>query len=448
MATETLARQSAVARPATPRVALLTIGCKLNQAESEALAAELADAGCRVTDRAEAADLYIINTCAVTHVAERKARHLVRLARRLSPQARILVTGCYAETAAADVIAGLGADIVLPNQEKGRAAALILQAAGWERSDPTPQPMTRLRTRAFVKIQQGCSDVCAFCVVPRIRGPEQSLPAAAILRAIQPLEAEGVQEVVLTGTQLGAYGRDRPGGEDLVTLLRRLLKETAIPRLRLSSLQPQDITPALLDLWQDRRLCPHFHIALQSGSDSVLARMRRRYTTHEFRDALAAVRSRLPNVAITTDLLVGFPGETEEDYLASERFCREAAFAAVHVFPFSARPGTLAARLPGQVAAPLKRERVQTALALAAELRGRFLDRFQGEVMTVLCETSTRDKQGGGPVWEALTGNYIRVLVPSDLPLENRLVSVRLRERSAEGYWGEIVQPDQSGGQG
>jgi len=430
--TEVIAREGAARRLPSPAqsVAILTIGCKLNQAESEAMTLELAAAGCRVTDRAVPADAVIINTCAVTHVAERKARHLVRLARRLSPQARIIVTGCYAEAVRPAVLSELGADLVLGNADKQQATMVLLQNAI---SRDETGASGRLRTRSFVKIQEGCNDVCAFCVVPQTRGRERSVPAAEILRAVRRAEADGVKEVVLTGTQLGAYGRGREEGGSLVALIERVLRETSIPRVRLSSVQPQDVTPALLDLWSDQRLCRHFHIALQSGSDAVLARMRRRYTAREFADAVDVIRRRFPDVAITTDVLAGLPGETDEDFAATQRFCGEAAFAALHVFPFSARPGTLAARMPDQVSAATKRERVQEMLALGEELRGRFLARFQGSVAGVLFEQRVRDN-----AWEGLTGNYIRVVAPGEEPLENCIEAVRLDRREDSGFRGEL----------
>ncbi len=421
----------------TLTIALLTIGCKLNQAESEALAGDLTKAGCRVVDRAGSADAFLINTCAVTHVAERKARHLIRLARRLSPQARIVVTGCYADATTPDVLSALGADVVLRNQEKERAPALLLKdlPASAACFDPC-----RLRTRSFVKIQEGCNDVCAFCIVPQTRGRERSVPAEDVVRTVQSAEAAGVKEVVLTGTQLGAYGRDEGEDIDLLKLTRLVLERTTIPRVRLSSLQPQDITPALLNLWNDPRLCRHFHIALQSGSDSVLARMRRRYTTQHFAQALAAIRRKLPDAAVTTDVLVGFPGESEDDFAATRRFCREAGFAALHVFPFSSRPGTLAARMPAQVSAPAKRERVQEMLAIGEELRTSFLSRFQDSTAEVLCEKKVHGLAKCPSLWEGLTGNYIRVLTPADGPLENRVVTVRLGERCDSGLLGELLR--------
>ncbi len=430
----TAAEKSVESRsPVSPlTVAVLTVGCKLNQAESEAIAGELGKAGWRVVDRATQADAFIINTCAVTHVAERKSRHLVRLARRLSPGARIVVTGCLADRAGTDALSALGADVILENSEKERAAHLLLRVPA---VDGASGGAGRLRTRSFIKIQEGCDDVCAFCVVPQTRGRERSVPVADVLRAVRSAEADGVKEVVLTGTQLGAYGRDG-GKSDLAELIRLVLSDSDVPRVHVSSLQPQDITPSLLDLWGDPRLCRHFHVPLQSGSDGVLARMRRRYTTRQFAEALAEIRHRVPDAAITTDVLVGFPGESDEDFEATRRLCREVGFAALHVFPFSSRPGTLAAGMPAQVSAQVKRERVRQMLALGEELRAAFLARFQSATAEVLFEKRVRG-EAGQMLWEGLTDNYIRVLVPSEQSLVNCIVAVKLGERRGDSLLGE-----------
>ena len=424
------------------RVALLTLGCKLNQAESEAIARDLAAAGCEVIDAPAPADAFVINTCAVTHIAGRKSRHLVRLARRLSPAAGIAVTGCYAESDAA-LLRGLGADLVLGNDDKATLAARLL-SNGLGHLDSldtvlSSAPPCRLRTRSFVKIQEGCNDVCAFCIVPQTRGRERSVARADVLSAVQEREAEGFKEVVLTGTQLGVYGHDIEGEVGLMELVACLLEKTSLSRLRLSSLQPADVTPDLLRLWQDHRLCRHFHIALQSGSDAVLARMRRRYTTDQFRRAVAAIREALPDAAITTDVLVGFPGETDAQFEETYGFCREMEFAALHVFPYSRRPATLAARMPDQVPEAIKRARVQRMLELAQRLNDRFLERFEDSVMPVLWERSRQGKNGTAPVWEGLTDNYVRVFASSVEPLDNLLLPARLIERRDGGFWGEIV---------
>jgi threonylcarbamoyladenosine tRNA methylthiotransferase MtaB len=428
-----------IRRLAPTGVCLLTLGCKLNQADSEAIARDLLAAGCQVVDRPAAADAFVINTCSVTHVADRKARHLARLARRLSPGAPVIVTGCYVETAGPGLRAAMNADLILRNDEKPSLAARLArlgacQPGGLADTGPHPCPVTPLRTRAFLKVQQGCNDVCAFCIVPRTRGRERSVPVEEVVGAVRAREEEGVQEVVLTGTQLGAYrpagqtnGGNGTAGSGPSALLAAVLAETAVPRLRLSSLQPQDITLELLSLWEDPRLCRHFHLALQSGSDAILSRMRRRYTAEDFRRALALIRRHVPDAAVTTDVMVGFPGESEADFEETYAFCREAAFGRLHVFPYSRRPGTVAARPPladHQVPEPVKRERTRRLLALGQDLRADFKERFRGQVMPVLWERARPSE--GGLLWEGLTDNYIRVFTRSDADLWNRIVPVCL----------------------
>jgi threonylcarbamoyladenosine tRNA methylthiotransferase MtaB len=422
-------------------VAVLTLGCKLNQAESEAIARGLAAAGCRVIDRPAAADAFVINSCSVTHVADRKSRHLVRLARRLAPEATVLLTGCYPETAGMAIARSTGADIVVPSRDKAEVVRQLLAHRPPPVAGTGAASNGMLRTRAFVKAQEGCNDVCAFCIVPRTRGRERSVAPADVARVMAEREDDGVQEVVITGTQLGAYGRDLdPGRYGPAALIREVLAETAVPRIRFSSLQPQDITPELLALWEDPRLCRHFHLALQSGSDGVLRRMRRRYTIARYREALALIRDAVPDVAITTDVIAGFPGETDEEAAESLAFCREAGFAMMHVFPYSRRPGTSAHLLGGHLPEPVKRARMEAMLALARGSAAAFRARHLGRVMPVLWETRRRD-DGDVPVWEGLTDTYIRVFARSPVDLQNRILPARLVVDGPDGVWGEVEPP-------
>jgi threonylcarbamoyladenosine tRNA methylthiotransferase MtaB len=305
-----------------PTVSVLTLGCKLNQADTEAMARRLTAGGVRVVRRPEeGTQAFIINTCSVTHVADRKARHLTRLARRLSPDATIVLTGCYAETAPDNAAQLAGADLVLGNAAKPEIPDLLLERLrDWD--DPAvgcPMPVKGgLRTRAFVKIQEGCNEICAFCIVPHTRGRERSVTVEEVVQEVLARQREGAQEVVLTGTQLGNYGRDLGWVEQGPRrLLEALLDRTQVPRIRLSSLQAQDISTQLLRLWRDPRLCPHFHLPLQSGSDPILRRMGRRYTAQQFRRAMDLVREEVPDAAITTDVIAGFPGETDADFEAT-----------------------------------------------------------------------------------------------------------------------------------
>lgn len=421
-----------------PVVSILTLGCKLNQSDSEAIARRLAGEGVRVTDRpARGAQAFVINTCSVTHVADRKARHMVRLARRLSPDAQVVLTGCYAETAPADVAEITGADVVLRNADKPLIADRLLEHLA-SRGDPAGGCPTHLRdglrTRAFIKIQEGCNELCAFCIVPYTRGREVSVPVERVVEQVVSREAEGVVEVVLTGTQLGNYGRDlgRPE-QGPRRLLEALLDRTSVRRIRLSSLQAQDIHPELVRLWADPRLCPHFHLPLQSGSDRVLAAMRRRYTVAQFLASVDAIRARAPRVAITTDVIAGFPGETDTDFQSTLDVCREAGFAAMHCFPYSKRPHTGAEKVAMHLAPERRRERLERLLDVARESSERFRRAYEGLTMDVLWE------QESGGLWQGLTGNYIRVYTAANEDLANQLLPTRLDGIESEGVRGVIA---------
>jgi len=428
-----------------PTVAILTLGCKLNQADSQALARELLSNGCRVIQRPAPADAYVINSCSVTHVADRKSRHLVRLARRLSPSATVVLAGCYAENGGAHLAGRIGADLVVRNGDKASLAQELLRRLGdGNGRRAPPRAADGLRTRAFVKIQEGCNEVCSFCVVPRTRGRERSVPIERVVTEVLARQAEGAQEVVLTGTQLGNYGRDLGTAGGPTPLLAALLARTAVPRLRLSSLQAQDIHEDLLHLWDDPRLCRHLHLPLQSGSDRVLAAMRRRYSARQFLEAASLIRERIPDVAITTDVMVGFPGETEADFQETYRLCQEEGFAAIHVFPYSRRPGTAAALIRDHVSPAVKRDRLERTLALARDSAAAFRARFQGRTMAVLWEEARR--RGARTLWQGLTDNYLRVYTdaenrgaepPGGQNLTNRVLPTRLGWPTADGLWGE-----------
>ena len=453
-----------------PTVAVLTLGCKLNQADSEAIARSLGRNGVRVVDRPVAgAAAFVINTCSVTHVADRKARHLVRLARRLSPDAQIVLTGCYAETAPAGIAAVTGADVILGNAAKPSIPERLLDRLQ-ERGDPAagcPAPSEGgLRARAFIKIQEGCSELCAFCIVPYTRGREASVPVEIVVAQVQQREAEGAIEVVLTGTQLGNYGRDLGWGEQGPRrLLQELLDATSVPRIRLSSLQAQDISPQLVRLWSASggRLCPHFHLPLQSGSDDVLRPMRRRYTARQFGRAVQLIRENIPDVAITTDVIAGFPGETDEDFARTLALCEETGFAAIHAFPYSRRPHTGAALMPGHLPPPLRRARLERLLELGRRSAHAFRRRFLGRIMEVLWEREAagpirpfdsaparvapegrgrvwrQDRQAQGKRWQGLTANYIRVYTSADTDLTNRLLPAYLASVDGEDVTGVVA---------
>jgi len=316
---------------------------------------------------------------------------------------------------------------------------------------PAPLRAATLKTRAFISAQEGCNDLCAFCIIPRTRGRERSKPVDAVVAEALARQAEGVQEVVITGTQLGAYGRDW-GRRTPYPVLEALIEETSIPRIRMSSLQPQDLSEEVIGLWRSPRLCRHFHLALQSGSPAVLQRMRRRYTQDAYRDAVRRLRHAVPDVAITTDVIAGFPGETEAEFEESFAFCREMQFAGIHVFPYSQRSGTVAFKLPGQVPDAVKKQRVHRLIEFANRMSAAYRARFLGRTATVLWESpregvrdvppvpSVAGGVGTRGVWEGLTDTYIRVRTESAADLTNRLTPALLVEERDGVVWAQIPE--------
>jgi threonylcarbamoyladenosine tRNA methylthiotransferase MtaB len=401
------------------KVTLDTLGCKLNQAETELLARQLAEAGYEVVPQVDGADVYILNTCTVTHTADAKSRHRLRLAHHRNPGALVVATGCYAQREPEKLSRIEGVNLVISHDEKSELPRLLEKVGGRPTAaDSTGNSSPLLRTRAFVKIQDGCNSYCAYCIVPLVRGREKSLPAIQVMAEVGQRVADGYKEVVLTGTKVGSY---QDNGASLKELLERILAETDIPRLRLSSLQPQEISPELIGLWRDERLCPHFHLSLQSGSDPVLRRMKRRYSVSEYQKAVSLVRHLLPDAAITTDVIIGFPGETTEEFRESYEMCRDLEFARIHVFPYSPRPGTAAAQLSGKVSEKVKKERSQQMLALARESARNFKQRFIGQTRPVLWER--QDSKGA---WSGLTDNYIPVWTESSDDLTNQILPVKI----------------------
>jgi len=399
-----------------PRVALDTVGCKLNQAETQLLARQFARAGYRLVPPDDGADVYVLNTCTVTRVADGKCRRLLKSARRRNPGALVVAVGCYAQRARQELSQIKGVDLVLDNSQKldllprlEESGRLVRPGAGSTRAD--------FRTRAFVRVQDGCNNFCSYCIVPLVRGREKSRPLKQVIDEVKHRVADGYKEVVLTGTEIGSYN-DK--GIVLKELLQRILEETGVVRLRLSSLQPREITPEFIRLWHDGRLCRHFHLSLQSGSDAVLKRMKRRYTAADYQQAVDLIREAVPGVAVTTDVIVGFPGETDAEFEQSYNFARQMDFARIHVFSYSPRPGTRAADMPRQVDDKVKRERSQRMLALGRACIRNFRKKFLGKTMLVLWEKETDG------VWSGLTDNYIRAYTRSDKDLTNQLLPVRL----------------------
>ena len=443
-----------------PTVRFETLGCKLNQADTQTLAREFAAAGYRVVGQGdEYADVFVLNSCTVTHVADRKARQSARAAKRRNPRSIVVATGCYAERAPDDLDEMPEVDLVVGNREKAALVGMLgdvfpeygqfgadygpgngqdaplsldLLPLASPGADAAVAPALRLRSRAMVKIQEGCDQVCAYCIVPKVRGRERSIPTDEIVATANAYASAGCQEIVLTGTQLGSYGFDLPDA-DIRSLVAALLERTDLPRIRISSLQPQDISRELLELWSDPRLCPHFHVPLQSGSDAILRRMRRRYAAAEFLESVGRIRDAAPDVSITADAIVGFPGETDDDFRATLRVCQEAELASVHVFPYSIRPGTSAAHYGEQVNPAVKSARAAELGETARELSLEHRRRFIGQTRETLWERATRHEDARPPTWSGLTDNYIRTRASSWLNLENRITDATLTAVDGDG---------------
>ncbi|NMC34324.1 MAG: tRNA (N(6)-L-threonylcarbamoyladenosine(37)-C(2))-methylthiotransferase MtaB, partial [Veillonellaceae bacterium] len=403
------------------RVHLSVLGCRLNEAEIEALARAARTAGHEVVDDPRDADWAVINTCTVTHVAARKSRQAIRQLHRQAPEARLAVMGCYATMSAEDVGALAGVALVIPNTSKEQALALMESAsltAGDDASARDSKFATwRGRTRAFIKVQDGCDNHCTYCVVCIARGPSRSRPLPEVLEQVLERADEGAQEGVLSGVNIGAYGRDLPGDSqgsgrlNLSYLVREVLERTTVPRIRLSSLEPWDVDETLLALWDDPRLCRQLHLPLQSGSDAVLNRMGRPMGVARYRDLVARVRARVPEMSISTDLIVGFPGESEEDFSETCRLARAVRFSRLHVFRFSPRAGTVAADLPDRVADGVVQQRARELASVGQQLARDYHQRYAGQKLTVLFETAVAHDGVAG--WSGLTDNYLRIWVPS-----------------------------------
>lgn len=446
------------------RVFLDQLGCRLNFSENNTLAGQLNAAGHHIVGRPEEAHVIVLNTCAVTAQAARKSRQAARRLHNRNPDARIAVTGCYA-TLAPTVTAQLpGVQLVADNQSKEMLHTLL---EPWSAEFSDPEDLVRIqphgtpfapaspdedgsRTRAFVKVQDGCQNRCTFCIVTTLRGESRSRTTADVVQEIQALVASGYREAVLTGVHLGAYGRDLAGSRrtDLKELAASILAQTDIARLRLSSLEPWELADGFFDLWQrwPDRLCPHLHLPLQAGTDAQLRRMARRCTVASFRRLVADARAAIPDLTITTDLIVGFPGESEADFEEGLRFVEEMRFAHAHIFPFSARAGTAAAAFNGHVPKAVKQERSRRMHELAARTgRGERM-RFLGATRPVLWEGAGKEltDRPGTLLWTGLTDNYLRVMAhaPACVNLANRITPVRLVEFHGETMFGEPQLPE------
>ncbi len=416
------------------RIHLSALGCRLNEAELEQWATAFKGAGDQITTTPDDADVMVMNTCAVTREAVRKSRQKLQRLQRDNPAAKLVVSGCYSELAPASDMAELGVDLVVPNTKKDNLVALTREA--FVQPD-MPQAATipattalfnRNRHRAFIKIQDGCRYRCTFCIVTVARGAERSRTISEIVEEVRALQSEDVKEVVLTGVHVGGYGSDLD--TDLASLVKALIEDTDIPRIRFASVEPWDLSESFLDLFENPRVQPHMHLPLQSGSDTVLRRMARRCKTQAFDELTTALVRAVPNFNITTDIIAGFPGETDEEWRESLAFIETQRFGHIHAFTYSEREGTKAASLPDSVPMAVRQERSRELHQLAERLKQAQLERSVGETADVLWERGREmTEEDGSTVWrhQGYTPNYQRVMTVSKRNLANQILPVKMR---------------------
>jgi threonylcarbamoyladenosine tRNA methylthiotransferase MtaB len=409
------------------KIYLDTIGCRLNQSEIETMARQFRAAGHEIVAGAEGADMAVVNTCAVTAAAASDSRGRIRRAAQAGVN-EIVATGCWATLQPKQAADLPGVLRVVSNDRKEllvpQTLNLPVETFDLEPLDRLPLPGLRHRTRAFIKVQDGCDNHCTFCITTVARGAGRSRSLADVVRDVQSALAGGSKEIVLTGVHLGSWGQDRGG--HLRDLVGAILRETDVPRLRLSSLEPWDLDADFFGLWDDPRLCPHLHLPLQSGCAATLKRMARKTTPASFRQLVASARQVVPEVAVTTDVIAGFPGETEAEFAESQDFVREMNFAGGHAFTYSPRPGTGAARMAGQVPPLVRKGRNHLVQDLFEESAATYRRGFIGRTVSVLWESTAQFDERGWRM-EGLTGNYLRVVSSAPRPLWNEISRVKVQ---------------------
>ncbi len=426
------------------QIHLKTLGCRLNEAELETWAQAFQRAGHGITRRVDDAQLVIINSCAVTQDAVKKSKQLIRRIHRDNPQAKLVVSGCYATLNEDEAAQLMGVDLIVSNKDKNQLvektlAELNLDSMPAMSTEPGEVSLfSRGRQRAFVKVQDGCRYRCTFCIVTVARGEESSRPIAAVIEEINNLHSQGINEVIITGVHLGGYGSDIDS--NLVALISEILAKTEIPRLRLGSLEPWELPAGFFELFKNPRLMPHLHLPLQSGSDSVLRRMARRCKTEEFALMVSEARATIPNFNITTDIIVGFPGETEQEWQDSFDYIKRIGFGHIHIFSYSPREGTKAAGLPDQISTEVKKQRSKQLHDLAESLKQAFIAENLDNQAEVLWEGHTENLDNGLVRYFGYTPNYLRVAcdVTADVVLENQILPAQLQTAEAQFITGKL----------
>ena len=428
------------------KIAFYTLGCKTNQYETQAMERLLCEQGHEICSFEDDCDCYIVNTCSVTAVADKKNRAVIRRCRREHPQAILGVCGCYSQHAAqavreleADVVGGSGGrqqfleDLLAAAQSRTYQEHLD-NALRRREFEVLPAGGLQERTRAMLKVQDGCTNFCTYCIIPYTRGPIRSAPLETAVAQAKQLEQAGYREIVVTGIEIAGWGKDLPGKPPVWLLIAEICKAVPALRIRLGSLEPRIVTEefvAALSGFQN--LCPQFHLSMQSGCDTVLARMKRKYTTEEYMESLERLRNAFPGCAITTDMIVGFPGETEEEFEKSLSFIRQCRFADMHIFPYSRRPGTPAAEMPGQLPSAVKEERSRRAIAVAQDMSRCYHQELLGTTQAVLVE----GMEGEHSVGHAM--NYVKIYIPGAYP-RNEIQTVAVKSLYGDGVTGEVIQ--------
>lgn len=434
------------------KIAFYTLGCKVNQADTASMENLFLRSGHQLVSFDGEADVYIINTCVVTNTGQRKSRQTIHRAIRKNPNALIVVTGCYPQTAAEEVKAIAGVDMIIGNQDRAQIVQLVEERLAHRQTD-TLDAVHKLtastafeemaagditdKTRAFLKIQEGCNQFCTYCIIPYARGPLRSRSLESIRTETQRLISAGFKEIVLIGIHLGCYGKENPDGPTLYDAVKTVLDVPGVQRLRLGSLESVEVEPRLLTLMQeDARFCRHLHLPLQSGCDKTLQAMHRPYTTAKFKTLLADIKTKVPDIAITTDVIAGFPGETEADFETTCKFAESCGFSKMHIFPFSARKGTPAEKFAGAVTEAVKKERADILGRIDETMHKAFLQAMVGQTAEVLFEQTA-----GEDYFEGLTGNYQRVFVKSvGRNLGGEILPVKITAFDGEKLLGKIIK--------
>lgn len=425
------------------KAAFYTLGCKVNQYETEAVIDIFIDNGYQIVDFSEKADVYIVNSCTVTNEAARKTRQIARRAKRSSPESIVAIVGCYTQAFPEEVSEIEEIDFIMGSNNKADILDKAEEMLAGKSADYEVKEYRELKeyeelelkrlsntTRANVKIEDGCNQFCSYCIIPYARGPVRSRKQVDVVEEIKRLSQQGVKEIILTGTHLGAYGSENGNNKALTQLMYRLTELDELKRVRLSSIEGTEIDQEMMDLLAEEDIfCPHLHLPLQSGSDQILEAMNRPYTVEEFKQTIAELRERIPNLAVTTDIIVGFPGETEETFAETLKVVKELAFSKVHVFPYSAREGTPAAEME-QINGNIIKEYSKKLRLVNEALMLDYQQYFLGEEKEVLVE-EVRDHQTD--LLTGYTDNYLKVLFDGSDQLKNKLVKVRLKE-SLDAY--------------